>query len=94
MKPVKLIKSIKQEHGELKVTIFRVDGEIAHDTVFTPVKKHGEKFTTEIHNGSPMVNHEIIIAIDEFYKIEKDFKDSGIESHDFCQGLTARIAAP
>lgn len=94
MKPVKLVKTIEQEHGVLKVTIFRIDGEIAHDTVFTPIKNQGETYTTEIHNnGSPMVNHEIIIAIDEFHEIEKDFKGSGIESHDYCQGLTARIHA-
>lgn len=94
---IKLIKTIKQERGELTLSVFRTDGQIAYDAVFVPDKKKGEMFRTEIHGVSPLINHEVIIAVDEYLQIEKDLENSGISAHEYFAGLTTRItvsAAP
>lgn len=81
---IKLIKTIKQERGELTVSVFRTDGQIAYDAVFVPDKKKGEMFRTEIHNVvSPLINHEVIIAVDEYLQIEEDLENSGLSAHEF-----------
>lgn len=91
---MKYIKTIEQKHGELKISVFEIDGEVAYDVVFTPIKRAGENFTTEIHNNSPLLNHEVIIAIDEYFLNKQDLESSGIPNSPYFVDCTTHVKVP
>lgn len=83
---MKYIKTIKQARGQLKIAVFPIGDEIAYDVIFTHNRKAGESFATESHNrdnGSPLINHEIIIAKQEYSQINENLKNSGLTESEY-----------